>query len=416
VSARRGWLFSGALAIGIVAVALVTYVLVRPDPYLAPAPTGSALEPDPAGAGHTLHQLEQAVAGRDRRAASALAPGDDPGAGDLLTAVVANAEALRVGDFTARYVDDVGAVDAAGRWQAAVDLTWRFVGFDRKPVHEEVLVGFEEGSGRVGITSFGGGDRRSPLWLSGPLDVRRSATSLVLATTAADADLAAKRANAAVPVVRDVLPQWRGKLVVEVPASEAALDAELAADPGSYTSIAAVTASVDGTLTPTSDVHVFINPDVYDDLERVGAQVVMSHEVTHLATGAPLTTGVPLWLLEGFADYVALHAVDLPITTTASQIIREVRRNGAPDHLPGQAEFDEGATYLGASYESAWVACKVLADADGQDALVRLYQQVSHGQDLDAQLRKQFGLSPAELTARWRQRLEQLATRSKDRA
>ena len=181
------------------------------------------------------------------------------------------------------------------------------------------------------------------------------------------------------PVVRDVLPQWDGKLVVEVPGSEEALDAALGADPGSYTDIAAVTASVDGTITPDSEVHVFVNPDVYDDLEPVGGQVVISHEATHLATGAPLTSGVPLWLLEGFADYVALHAVDLPITTTAGQIIQQVRAEGAPDHLPGQAEFDQADSHLGAAYESAWVACLVLADAGGQDALVRLYEQVSRG-------------------------------------
>jgi hypothetical protein len=412
-------LLGGALMALVVVVAVAAYLVVRPDTYVASTPTGSAPRPDPAGAAHTLQRLEEAVTGRDAGAAAALAPDDDPRAGDLLSAVVANADALHVGGFTARYVDDVSAVDTSGRWQAAVDLTWRFDGFDREPAHEEVLVGFElergGGSGdRVGITSFGGGDRRTPLWLTGPVEVRRSDRALVLATTAADADLLAGRADAAVPVVRDVLPQWHGKLVVEVPGSEAGLDAALAADPGTYASIAAVTAPVDGTVTPRSQVHVFVNPQVYDGLEPVGGQVVLSHEATHLATGAPLTTGVPLWLLEGFADYVALHDVDLPITTTAGQIIAQVKRGGAPDHLPGEAEFDEDATHLGASYESAWVACLVLADSGGRKALVRLYEQVTRGQPLDAELHRQFGLTEAELTARWRSRLEELAAHSGD--
>jgi hypothetical protein len=419
VAPRRTWLLGGALTALVVVVALVTYLLVRSEPYVAPAPSGTVAKPDPAGAGHALQQLQDAVTSRDQSAAEVLAPGDDPHAGDLLAAVVANAEELHVGGFTARYVDDVGAVDPAGRWQAAVDFTWRFDGFDRDPVHEEVLVGFQidesgKDAGSVGITSFGGGDRRSPLWLSGPVEVRRSAHALVLATTSAEADLLAGRAEAAVPVVRDVLPQWDGKLVVEVPGSEESLDAALAADPGTYTDIAAATASVDGTVTPDSELHVFVNPDVYDDLEPVGGQVVISHEATHLATGAPLTTGVPLWLLEGFADYVALHAVDLPITTTAGQIIQQVRKDGVPDHLPGQPEFDQTDTHLGAAYESAWVACLVLADARGQDALVRLYRQVSRGRDLDGQLHLLFDLTEAGLTARWRQRLQDLAARSTD--
>jgi len=407
----------GALTALVVVVALVTYLLVRSDPYVAPAPSGTVSKPDPAGAAHVLQRLEDAVTSRDEAAAAGLATGDDPSAGDLLAAVVANADALHVGSFTARYVDDVGAVDPDdGSWQAAVDLTWRFDGFDRAPVHEEVLLGFESDGGTVGITSLGGGDRRSPLWLSGPVEVRRSADTLVLATTTAEADLVAGRAEAAVPVVREVLPQWDGKLVVEVPGSEGELDAALGADPGSYTDIAAVTASVDGTITPDSVVHVFINPDVYDDLEPVGGQVVISHEATHLATGAPLTSGVPLWLLEGFADYVALHSVDLPITTTAGQIIQQVRADGAPDHLPGQPEFDQTDSHLGAAYESAWVACLVLADAGGQDALVRLYEQVSRGRDLDGQLQQLFGLTEAELTERWRQRLQDLAARATDGA
>ena len=416
MSGRRSWVLGGALTALVVVVALVTYLLVRSDPYVAPAPSGTVAKPDPAGAAHALQLLEDAVGSRDQASAQALAPADDPRAGDLLTAVADNAEALQVEEFTARYVDAVGAVDPAGRWEAAVDLTWRFDGFDEELVHEEVLVGFESDQGSVGITSIGGGDRRSPLWLSGPVEVRRSADTLVLATTPAEADLVAGRAEAAVPVVRDVLPRWDGKLVVEVPGSEEALDAALGAEPGSYAAIAAVTASVDGTVTPESEVHVFVNPDVYDDLEAVGGQVVISHEATHSATGAPLTSGVPLWLLEGFADYVALHAVDLPITTTAGQIIQQVRADGAPDRLPGQPEFDQADSHLGAAYESAWVACLVLADAGGQDALVRLYEQVSRGGDLDAQLRQLFGLTEAELTAQWQQRLQDLAAQSTDGA
>ncbi|HRK45254.1 MAG TPA: hypothetical protein PK324_06500, partial [Nocardioides sp.] len=211
---------------------------------------------------------------------------------------------------------------------------------------------------------------------------------------------------------RDVLPQWQGRLVVEVPSSEEGLDAALAADPGSYADIAAVSASVDGTVTPASAVHVFVNPAVYDNLDPVGGQVVISHEATHVATGAPLASGVPLWLLEGFADYVALHDVDLPIDTTARQIIEQVRLDGVPDRLPGQTEFDETSTHLGAAYESAWVACVVLADVGGQRALVELYEQVSRGSDLAGPLRGLFGLSEEQLTARWQQRLQELAAAS----
>jgi hypothetical protein len=418
MSGRRRWVLGGALTTAVLVVALVTWLLVRAEPYVAHPPTGgSATTADPAGAARALNRLEGAVTARDPTAAAALAPPSDPHAGELLSAVVGNAEALHVADFTLRYVEALGGVDPAGRWHAAVDMTWRFEGFDKQPVHEEVLVAFQTGNGgagSVGISSIGGGDRRTPLWLTGPVEVRRSDRSLVLATSAGEADRVAQRADAAVPVVRAVLPRWPGGLVVEVPSNEEGLDAALAADPGTYADIAAVSASVDGTLTPGSEVHVFVNPAVYDGLDPIGGQVVMSHEATHVATRAPLSGGLPLWLLEGFADYVALHDVDLPLSTTAGQIIQQVRKVGAPDHLPGQVEFDQTSTHLGAAYESAWLACVVLAEAGGQEALVRLYRQVSGGRDVGERLRALFGLTEHELTDRWRRRLQTLAASATD--
>ena len=416
MSGRRPWVLGGALTALVVVGALVAWLLVRSEPYVAPTPTGAARVADPGAAGQALRELQAAVAAGDDEAAAGLAPGSDAAARDLLTAVVTNAEALQVEEFTARYVDAVGAVDGEGRWRAAVDLTWRFAGFDDAPVREEVLVGFDAEDGGVAITSLGGGDRRTPLWLTGLLEVRRSERTLVLAATAGQADLAAQRAEAAVPVVQEVLPRWPGRLVVEVPATESGLDAALAAAPGTYDGIAAVSASVDGTLGPDAQLHVFLNPEVYGALDPVGAQVVMSHEATHVATEAPLTGGVPMWLLEGFADYVALRDVDLPLTTTAGQIITQVTRDGAPERLPGEAEFAQSAGHLGAAYESAWLACVVLAEAGSEDALVRLYDEVSRGQAFAARLEALFGLTEGQLTARWRQRLEQLAASTTDGA
>ncbi|QIG42529.1 hypothetical protein G5V58_06850 [Nocardioides anomalus] len=416
MTGRRHWVLGGALTALVLAVALVTWLLVRSDPYVAQPRGDRAPAADPAAAAHALRALQSAVEDRDTEAGAALAPTSDPDAADLLTAVVGNADALDVRDFSARYVDAVGGVDGDGRWQAAVDMTWRFEGFDAEPVHEEVLVSFsaDGDGGGAGIEAFGGGDRRSPLWLSGPLEVRRSDRTLVLATSAAEADLLSQRAEAAVPVVDRVLPQWSGGLVVEVPPSEEGLDAVLGADPDTYQGIAAVTASVDGTVTPDAQVHVFVNPTVYDGLDPVGGQVVLSHEATHAATGAPLTTGVPMWLLEGFADFVALHDVDLPVSTTAAQIIAQVRQDDVPDQLPGQAEFDATDSHLGAAYESAWLACVVLADAGGDDALVRLYEDVSAGRDPEARMRSLFGFGSTGLTERWQQRLRALADASSD--
>ena len=213
----------------LVSSGLLAWSLTRDDPYVAPAPRAAARPSvGPTQADVTLAAFERAVRNRDAAAARALAPTDDPVAGDRLAALVANAEALRVGDFSLRYVDDDGAPDSDGAWSAAVDATWRFRGFDTVSARAEIEAHLVEDGDRVALTGFGGGGRVSPVWLSGPVDVRRTASTLVLvAGTAAEADRYATRARAAVPAVRTVLPDWRRGLVVEVPSSAGALERAL---------------------------------------------------------------------------------------------------------------------------------------------------------------------------------------------
>ncbi|GAB3266045.1 hypothetical protein [Nocardioides dilutus] len=406
--ARRTWAVL-ASALLLVVVATATFLVTRGDDYLA-SPDGLVRpEAEPAEAARTLGALQDAVTARDADSAAALA-GDSSAGADLLRAVVANAESLDVADFTVRYVDETSSTSADGAWTAAVDMTWRFAGFDRKPAHAEVLVRFDATGPGATVTGIGGGDRRTPLWMTAPLEVRRDDQSLVLvAGSAADADRYAGQVAAAVPAVRAVLPSWPGGLVVEVPDSAAALDAMLAADPGTYAGIAAVSATVDGTLTPASPTHVFVNPDLYGDLGPVGEQVVMTHEATHIATEAPITSGMPLWLLEGFADYVALRDTDLPMSKAAGQIIAQVGQEGVPEALPGPAEFDATATHLGAAYEAAWLACLVVVDLAGEEALVRVYDDVRSGMGIGSALRSSVGIDEAELTEQWQARLETLA-------
>jgi hypothetical protein len=388
---------------------LLAWWLLDDEPYEATPPSEPVAQVRPALAAQTLRRFEQAVEDRDRRSARELAPAGDQRAAALLASVVDNARSLRVDDLTLRYVDEEGALAPDGSWTAAVDATWRFAGFDDAPARAEVTLRFVDAGDRVALTGVGDVGNRAPLWLSAPLQVRRTAGTLVMAAgSAAQADAYARRATAAVPVVRRVLSDWRPRLVVEVPGSAAALDRALAADPGRYANIAAVTTTVDGSVDPDAPVHVFVNPDVFGRLEPRGAQVVMSHEAVHVATDAA-TSDLPLWLLEGFADYVALRDLDLPLSTTAGQVIDQVRRDGPPDHLPGSAEFDTTTTQLGAAYESAWLACRLLAQTGGEGALLRLYRLVDGGRALGPALRATFAMTPAELTRAWRRSLSDLA-------
>ncbi|NHA00020.1 hypothetical protein G5V59_06820 [Nocardioides sp. W3-2-3] len=113
--------------------------------------------------------------------------------------------------------------------------------------------------------------------------------------------------------------------------------------------------------------------------------------------------------MEGFADYVALRDVRLPQTRTAAQVIRQVKKEGVPQRLPADTDFDPSASHLGTVYEAAWLVTVTLAEHRGQAALVAFYRSVLGGAQVAAALRAGFGWSEADLTSAWRSRLASLA-------
>lgn len=389
-------------------MAVLVAVRLADDTYVAGPVERPAATVDAGAATATLDRLVEALGEGDVVAASALAPAGDQEASVLLADLARNAARLRVRDLGLRYVDQTGAVTDAGEWRAVADLTWRFAGFDPGPARAEVEVGLRADGGRVAVTGFVGG--RVPLWLRGPVLVDRSRGALVL-TGGQDPAPYTALARRAVPVVERVLPGQDERLVVEVPSSASELDAVLGVPEGTYAGVAAVTASVDGLLADSAPVHVFVNPDELGRLRRAGAQVVMSHEAVHAVTGAP-SSRAPLWLVEGFADYVALRDVDLPLATTAAQVVERVQEDGPPAGLPGEAEFDPSGPHLGAAYEGAWLACREVVEVADEAALVELYRRTSEGEDADAVLRDVAGIGLGALTDRWRDGLADLAART----
>jgi hypothetical protein len=365
-----------------------------------------APEADRTRAMALLAGLESAVRRRDVSAGARL--GGASGVRADLAGVVRNGRALHVTDFSLRLVGTAGAVAADGSWSADVATAWRFAAFDRRVVRLEMQVRFARSARGLRIAGIGGGDHRSPLWLSGPLQVRRAARSLVLVDgTPAQADTMAAVASRAVPQVRRVLPGWPGGLVVEMPASERELQSSLDARRGQYRGIAAVTTTVDGSRSRRSASHVYVNPRVFLPLQPQGAQVVITHEATHVATNAA-TSAAPIWLVEGFADFVALSSQRLPVSATGARIIALVRRQGVPRRLPGTAELAAGARHLEARYESAWLACLLLTREGGTGALVGLYRAVDAGHPLGPELRQRLGMAPAAFIRQWRSLLSHL--------
>ena len=337
-----------------------------------------------------------------------------PGARQLLGWVHDNAAVLRISDLSMRYLDEGEPLSAAEQaefgedaWRGSVELEYRYGGFDKAPARMETSVVFVPTPDGARIAAFGDAESRTPLWLSDQLSVVRTTESLL----AVAGDSVGRYAGLMGPAVRQVrreLPNWRGPLLVEVPSSGKQLDSALQAEPGEYANIAAVTTTVDGSLSSDAPVRVFVNPTVFGRLKERGAQVVMSHEATHVATGATFAT-MPTWLQEGFADFVALDGAGVPVELAARQILDRIRKDGLPRRLPTTADLDPSANGLGATYEEAWLACRFLAQRYGADRLVRFYRTVSAGASTQEAFRSELGTTQRMFVAQWRADLARLA-------
>jgi hypothetical protein len=354
--------------------------------------------------------------GTPRQVVALAAPGQASAARELAT-IRSNVRALGVTDLSLQYEgQDAGRVLPAqqravggGAWVGNVQINWRLRGFDARDSHlDTTLTLVRRGRDAAFLSARGNYGNAAPLWLLERVSVLRSRRALVITTLHGRAARFAALANHAVGDVRKVLRSWRGRLVVEVPAGEVELSRVLGSDQGAYTGIAAVTTTVDGSRSPKAPVHIFVNRKVFGPLGPRASQIVMSHEATHVATGAAISA-MPTWLLEGFADYVALAHVDLPVSVTASQILADVRRKGPPTHLPGDAEFNPENKALGASYEAAWLACRLLADTYGERRLIRFYRLSDRLASTTGPFETVLHTDQQRFTRAWRAYLRQLA-------
>jgi hypothetical protein len=323
---------------------------------------------------------------------------------------------LRVTDLDLRYVDAVGGVPLERHegfggvgWSADVEVTWRQGGGDQA-VGTVVTYAFVEEDGGASVADISDSENgREPMWLQGPLEVREGPRVAAVASTRADAAMVASELRTAARDLQGVLPDWRGQLVAYLPATSADLESLLGSAPGSYDGIAAVATTVDGAGSEAAQAAIVLNPDVFTSLGASGRHVVITHEATHLATDA-VTVDVPLWVAEGFADYVGVGAVDVPVSVSARAALSQVDRLGPPRSLPANEDFAAGTRGLEATYELAWLAALLISDEYGEDRLIDFYESVvENPTDVEAAFVDELGTTEAEFTAAWRTHLEELA-------
>ncbi|MEU9885484.1 hypothetical protein [Sphaerisporangium sp. NPDC051011] len=223
--------------------------------------------------------------------------------------------------------------------------------------------------------------------------VVRGTRSLVIGTaTASEADLAdlARRADRASLVVARVAGPVRPLVLVPATTAQAAT--------------LAAPASVDGLAAVAATDRVIIEPGSFARLSDAGRDVVLAHELTHVATGAATDARTPKWLVEGFADYVGYLRSGIPVREAAAELAAEVRAGRTPSALPGPDDFAPGSPRLAQAYEEAWLACRYVAARYGEPALVALYREFRRGDRADAAgaLPRALGVPAGRFTGAWR--------------
>jgi hypothetical protein len=292
-----------------------------------------------------------------------------------------------------------------------VELRYRFEGQDASPVLGRFYYTFVlTGAGwRIG----GQNDARPALrddveiWDAGPVRTLRTARTLVVHHPGSES-FARRLLEAAERAFGEVAAAWTGrwerKVVILVPGGQD--EAERLVRARDLSAVAAVAASSveSGAVDRVLGNRIVVNPAVLAPYNRLNLQTVVTHELTHVATRV-LGTRVPLFLVEGFADYAALRPLArYPLAATRPALAKRVRAGRFDNRLPSSRElrgrdgvvaYEEGSTFC------AWVAASF-----GEGRLRALYRAFAGSgglstAELDRGFRKVLGVPRRTAEARW---------------
>ncbi|MEP7036102.1 MAG: hypothetical protein ABI662_03280 [Dermatophilaceae bacterium] len=215
---------------------------------------------------------------------------------------------------------------------------------------------------------------------------------------------------------------WNSHVVILTPSTTAEFAGLVSrsADEG-LDQVAAIT---QGDISPGQEAEgdrIVINPKAFTALDRDGRQVVITHEITHVATRSSTTRPVPIWLSEGMADYVGYSGLGLSRAQIAGELLTLVREGKGPKALPTTNDFDPAQAKIAPSYSASWLAVSRLVDVYGQAKVVSFYRAISGGLKVDKAVQfdpdgvamqafpQSFGISQARFVTGWTAYLQTLA-------
>jgi hypothetical protein len=286
-----------------------------------------------------------------------------------------------------------------------VQLRYRFKGQDASPVLGRLSYTFV--LTRSGWRIGGQDDEDNvQIWDAGPVRTLHSDRTLVVYHPGGET-LAGRLLRAAERGYGEVAATWTGrwerKVVILVPRDQD--EAERLVDARDLSPIAALSASSveSGPGGRVLGNRIVVNSTVLAPYRDLDLQNVVTHEMTHVATR---TLGnVPLFLVEGFAEYTALRPYRrYPLWQTRPALAERVGAGRFDGRLPSAAELRGRDGVV--AYDEASTFCLWVAERYGEGRLRELYRvfvgsRPPNPTDLDLGFRQVLGVSRRTAEARW---------------
>lgn len=306
-------------------------------------------------------------------------------------------------------------------WAPEIDLVYALRGADPSPTRRPMGYLLVKRANSWFIRSdtdlLGVGRRtwRGP-WDFGPCLVITTGRGLVLTHPAREAMArrVAAEIDSAVNAVSSVWgTDWPQQVVVVLPDSSDEMRAMVGSNfPVESVVAVSVADRVDTDKNSAEGQRVVMSPTSADALSVTALRIVLRHEFTHIAARGSTVDGSPMWLLEGFADYVGYRDSGIPLGQAAPDLNASMLTTGPPSRLPSDEEFRAQGRTLDMAYQQSFSVARFVAERLGEPKLIELYQVLAKAgraspEEIDDLLVSVVGLNREQFVAGWQEYLRE---------
>lgn len=210
-------------------------------------------------------------------------------------------------------------------------------------------------------------------WETGPITVVRSARVVLVLSAGDDArapDML-RMAEAGLDHVAAVRRGgWAGKVLITAVQDARLFTTYFAESPDRVDNFAAIAVPYYAEVPQWSTKPKYVATRVVFNPHEFSADPTelahdLTHEFTHAAMGSVTTDNTPLWLVEGFAEYVAYKP---------EQVSALYPKRALEGYQTGSWPPDSDFYRDGRNYVLGWLACRMIAQKYGEAKLVALYE------------------------------------------